>query len=76
MAPIETGVYSITNVSRQRVIELTDGNLGTPVTLAYYADQDSFKVRSLIVVLHKLIEFDNNSGTLPRGTFAKRRTAS
>ncbi|KAF8893235.1 hypothetical protein CPB85DRAFT_1440703 [Mucidula mucida] len=43
MAPIETGVYSITNVSRQRVIELTDGNLGTPVTLAYYADQDSFK---------------------------------
>ncbi|KAF9025968.1 hypothetical protein BDZ89DRAFT_1067938 [Hymenopellis radicata] len=43
MAPIETGVYSITNVGRQRAVQLTNGNLGTPVTIAYYADQDSFK---------------------------------
>ncbi|KAF9032502.1 hypothetical protein BDZ89DRAFT_1063403 [Hymenopellis radicata] len=43
MAPIETGLYSITNVGRQRAVQLTNGNLGTPVTIAYYADQESFK---------------------------------
>ncbi|KAF9027201.1 hypothetical protein BDZ89DRAFT_1067042 [Hymenopellis radicata] len=43
MAPIETGTYSITNAGYQRACQLVNGNLGTPVTIAYYADQDSFK---------------------------------